>query len=487
MNWLSLLLLTACTGGAVRTPPTDGDDSEPVDAPVETAEVDWPRELRGSWVATVWNINFPSERGLSVAAQKAELDALVEAADGAHLNALFFQVRPEGDALYASDIEPWSHVLTGTQGQDPGYDPLSYLLDAAHARQIEVHAWLNPYRAKASSPAFASTHMGSAHPEWVFDYGASDWMDPGQPGVRAQLVSVVTDLTDRYPIDGIHFDDYFYPYPDGPFPDSATYAAYQGDGGTLSLADWRRKNVDTAMQEVSEAVAATDPAVRFGVSPFGIYRPGQPAGVVGFDQYEGLYADPKKWMDEGWVDYLAPQLYWVSTSSGQPYGPLIEWWSDNAVGDRTIFAGDYLSKLGSSSSWTIDEFRTQVGLVRAQENASGHIFYNVDPILTNQDGIRDVLGTELFPNRTLTPVMASATGRVASPPTVMVTEGVASVQHNDGVGARVVTVYRDVDGTWTPDTLHSPGQSISLASGRWALATVSRDGVESDAVVVVVD
>ncbi|TNE92439.1 MAG: hypothetical protein EP330_01935 [Deltaproteobacteria bacterium] len=485
MRLLPLLAFVACQRGVVRTPELEDDSEDPAPT-VELVDVTWPRELRGAWVATVWNINFPSARGLSVEAQQAELDAIVAAADDAHLNALFFQVRPEGDALYASQHEPWSHVLTGTQGQDPGYDPLAYLVDAAHGRNIEVHAWLNPYRAKASSPAYGSGHMAVQHPDWVVSYGDLDWMDPGVTGVREQLVDVVTDLVDHYAIDGIHFDDYFYPYPDGAFPDSGTYAAYTSAGGTLSLADWRRSNVDQAMQSVSAAVTAADPAVRFGVSPFGIYRPGQPAGVVGFDQYEGLYADPKKWMDEGWVDYLAPQLYWPSTSSGQPYGALIEWWAANTSGGRYIFAGDYLSQLGSSSSWTLDEFRTQVALVRAQEagGAKGHIFYNFAPILDDQQGVRGVLATELFSERALTPPLHTAVARVATPPTVTVGEGSLTVSHADAVAARSVALFAADGEGWTPQALHPPGQAIALASGRWAVASVSMDGVLSQAVVV---
>ncbi len=493
MKWWTLLLV-ACADGTVRTPGWDDDTAAPGDTgdtgtQVETVEVAWPRELRGVWVATVWNINFPSRRDLTVAAQQAELDRLVEATAEAGLNALFFQVRPEGDALYASPYEPWSHVLTGTQGQDPGYDPLAYLIDAAHARHVEVHVWLNPYRARASSTSYAATHLATQHPDWVVTYGAYDWMDPGIAGVRTRLVDVVTDLATRYAIDGVHFDDYFYPYPDGPFPDTATYAAYTSQGGTLALADWRRDNVNTAIREVAEALAATDPSVRFGVAPFGIYRPGQPEGVTGFDQYAGLYADPMKWMDEGWVDYLAPQLYWVSTSTGQPYGKLIEWWADQTSGGRMIFSGDYLSQLGSSSAWTVDEFRTQVALTRAQapNGARGHIFYNIAPLLTDRQGIVSVFADELFPTPALTPPLHTAVGRVAAPPTVHRAGLVATAVHEDAVAPRALAVFRDDGGDFAPHALHRPDEPVTLAPGRWALATVARDGILSPAVVLTVD
>ena len=281
----------------------------------ELVEVGHTRELRGVWVASVGNINFPSEQGLSAEAQQAELTAMFDAVAAAGLNAVFFQVRPECDALYASPLEPWSRYLTGTQGQDPGYDPLEFAVTQAHARGLELHAWFNPYRAKASAASKAADgHISKLLPQYAYTYGNFLWMDPGAVEVQDQLVAVIADVVTRYDIDGVHFDDYFYPYPDeDPFPDSGTYGAYVQGGGQLGLADWRRDNVNRVVERVGLEVAKLRPSVRWGISPFGIYRPGIPEGIQGLDQYDAIYADPVKWMQEGWLDYLAPQLYWPST------------------------------------------------------------------------------------------------------------------------------------------------------------------------------
>ncbi len=269
------------------------------------------REMRGAWIASVWNINFPSSPGSSPETQKAELRRQLDRLQECGFNAVFFQVRPEGDALFSSQLEPWSSSLTGRQGQDPGYDPLQALIEEAQERNLEVHAWLNPFRAQAASPNLAPPHLATTHPDLVHPYGPYLWMDPGAKEVQQRLVDVCQDLVERYDLDGIHFDDYFYPYPDGKsFPDDASWQEYRRGGGTMSRADWRRDNVNRTIQAVDEAVESKADHVRFGISPFGIPAPEKPEGIRGFDQYNGLYADPQKWIDEGWVDYLAPQLYW---------------------------------------------------------------------------------------------------------------------------------------------------------------------------------
>ncbi len=485
---LLLLSLLSCAnpGGTVR----GNDDTTDTDAPsdVELAAVSHDRELRGAWVATVWNINFPSSSNLSVDAQTAELQTLVDTLADNGFNAVFFQVRPEGDALYDSQHEPWSHVLSGTQGQDPGYDPLAVLISKAHARNVEVHAWMNPYRAKAAAGAQAAPHIAVTHPELVHGYSTYEWMDPGSPIVRQRLVDVVTDVATHYDVDGIHFDDYFYPYPDGsnPFPDDATWAVYQSGGGALSRDDWRRDNVNSAMREVNAAVQANAPHVRFGVSPFGIYRPGQPAGISGFDQYEGLYADPKKWMDEGWLDYLAPQLYWPTTQTAQAYEPLIDWWSAEASGGRYIFAGNNLAELGSASMWSASEFEAQVGLSRAAGPASqGNIMYNIGPLLEDRDGIQAVFRDGLYATPALTPPLSTAAERTLAPPVLTGTsDGVTLAPPADTV-LRAVTVYRQDGESWVIDRIE-PGATtaLTLGDGVWAVAGVDRYGVESQGVVV---
>ena len=273
-------------------------DAGPTDAGegvmTELVDATHRREFRGVWIATVANINFPSRPGLSVEAQQAELRDLVTLTADAGLNSIVFQVRPECDALYSSSLEPWSRFLTGTQGQDPGYDPLAYLLEQAHARAIEVHAWLNPYRAKSNSGSTAvAPHLSITQPNYAHRYGTFVWMDPAAEPVQAALLAVIEDIVTRYDVDGIHFDDYLYPYPDGAeFPDDATFAAYQAAGGGLGRADWRRDNVNRMVEAIHEMLLDRAPAVRFGISPFGIYRPGQPPGINGLDQYAAIFADP---------------------------------------------------------------------------------------------------------------------------------------------------------------------------------------------------
>ncbi|MBA3547525.1 MAG: family 10 glycosylhydrolase [Nannocystis sp.] len=472
---------------------TEAGDSSSGGPMQDEVRVGHARELRGVWVASVGNINFPSSQGLAVAEQQAELVATLDAAAAAGLNAVFFQVRPESDALYASAIEPWSRYLTGTQGEDPGHDPLAFALEQAHARGLELHAWFNPYRAKASAKsAAADNHISKLLPEYAYVYGNYLWMDPGAAPVQDQLIAVISDVVTRYDIDGVHFDDYFYPYPDGnDFPDGETYGAYVDGGGTLAVADWRRDNVNRMVERVGETVAMLRPAVRFGVSPFGIYRPGMPEGIQGLDQYEAIYSDPVKWMQEGWLDYLAPQLYWPSTQQAQAYGPLIEWWAGIATGGRHVFAGNYLSKLGSDDAWTIDEFVTQVELGRgfADQGSRGNIYFHVGPILDNQEGVADVLPAELYPGPVLTPAIAALADEVVAPPLVELlnNNNTAALSHEEPASLRAWVVYRAQGQGWALERLVPANEpAVALDAGTWAISAAARSGVESLGVRVTV-
>jgi uncharacterized lipoprotein YddW (UPF0748 family) len=435
------------------------------------------------WIATVSNINFPSAQGLSVAAQQAEMVDLLDVCADAGLNAVFFQVRPESDALYASSLEPWSRFLTGTQGADPGWDPLQYLLDEAHARGIEVHAWLNPYRAKVSSSSYAApNHPSVVYAQYAYVYGSLVWLDPGAPAIQDHLEAVITDLVTGYDVDGVHFDDYFYPYPNGSsFPDATTYATY---GGGLALDDWRRDNVNAMVSRVSTAIAAVDPAVRFGIGPFGIYRPGEPPGISGLDQYAELYADPPLWKASGWVDYLAPQLYWPTTQTAQAYEPLLDWWAELPEDGRYTFPGNALYQLGTSSAWDVDELVDQVALTRgrADANALGNIWYNVTNLQTNLDGIRDVFHDELYPAPALPPPVFDLRDEAVDPPQVTPTADGVAVSHPD---AKWWVVYLEGEDGWTIDRIVPASEgSIALGSGRWAVTAAAKSDVESLGVVV---
>jgi len=451
-----------------------------------------PRELRAAWVASVGNINFPSGQGLSAEAQQAELSAMFDGVAAAGLNTVILQVRPECDALYASAIEPWSRYLTGTQGEDPGYDPLEFAVTQAHARGLELHAWFNPYRAKASAASKAAdNHISKLLPQYAYTYGNYLWMDPGAAQVQDQLVAVIADVVARYDIDGVHFDDYFYPYPDGdPFPDDTTYNAYTQGGGGLGLADWRRDNVDRMVERVGIKVAELRPSVRWGISPFGIYRPGIPEGIQGLDQFEAIYSDPVKWMQQGWLDYLAPQLYWPSTQEPQAYGKLIEWWSGITTGGRYIFAGNYLSKLGSDPAWSLDELRTQIQLSRqyAPQGSQGNIFFHVAPILGNDLGFTDMIKSEFYARPALTPPIAALVGEVVAPPQVVLAGTSVMLSHDDAASLRAWVLYRSEGESWQIERIvraSEPGLELP-GPGTWAISAAGRSGVESAGVRMVV-
>ncbi|MCY1065744.1 family 10 glycosylhydrolase [Nannocystis sp. RBIL2] len=484
------------TGTTTTNEPTTGDETSSTGTtggePQQLVPVAHTRELRAVWVATVSNINFPSATGLSAAALQDELLAILDTVQAAGLNTVVFQVRPECDAVYSSDLEPWSRYLTGEQGEDPGVDPLQFLIDEGHARGIEVHAWLNPYRAKANANhALADNHVASLLPQYAYEYSTFLWMDPGAKEVQDLLLAVVADLVTRYDVDGIHFDDYFYPYPvDGvDFPDDTTWEAYQGGGGQLSRADWRRDNVNAMVQAVGDTVADIAPHVRYGISPFGIYRPGIPEGINGFDQYEGLYADPLLWMQEGWVDYLAPQLYWPTTQAAQAYGKLIEWWSSITGGGRYIFAGNYLSKLGTEDKWSLDEFKQEILLSRqyAEQGSQGNIFFQIAPLQDNLLGVTDALRAEFYATPALTPPIAALVDEVPAPPTVTLEGSQATLAHADADSLRAWVVYAQSGQEFMIDRI-VPAQatSIDLSPGTWAISAAGKHNVESAGVLVTV-
>ncbi len=347
------------------------------------------REFRGAWVATVGNIDWPSKRGLPVAEQKAELISLLDRAAGLKLNAVIFQVRPACDAMYASKLEPWSEFLTGTMGQapEPFYDPLALAIAEAHKRGLELHAWFNPYRARVKSdrsPA-APNHVSRTRPQIVRDYGRYLWLDPGELETQEYSLSVVMDVVNRYDVDGIHFDDYFYPYRENgansqpmEFPDEASWRKY-GAASKLSRDDWRRQNVDRFVRRVYERIKATKPWVKFGLSPFGIWRPGNPPQIEGLDAYAVLYADARKWLQNGWADYFAPQLYWAIEPKEQSFPVLLNWWNQQNPKRRHIWPGVDTTKV--ANRWKPEEILAQVRLSGKQSVSAGHVHWNLRSLL----------------------------------------------------------------------------------------------------------
>ena len=348
------------------------------------------REFRAAWVATVGNSCWPSKPGLTTAQQQTELIALFDRAAALKLNAIIFQVRPACDALYESKLEPWSEYLTGVQGRAPApfYDPLAFAIAEAHRRGLELHAWFNPFRAhhaQAVSP-IAPTHISRTRPDWVRHYGNYLWLDPGEPAVRDYTVHVVMEVVRHYDVDGVHFDDYFYPYHekdfaglDLDFPDQASWRKYGVDSG-LARDDWRRSNVNLFMQQMYHAIKAEKPWVKFGVSPFGIWRPKFPPEISGFDAYAQLYADSRKWLEEGWCDYFSPQLYWAIQPPAQSFRTLLAWWYTQNGRHRHLWPG--LDALKVGEKWSPNEIANQIALTRRYADA-GHIHWSMSALMKN--------------------------------------------------------------------------------------------------------
>lgn len=491
-------LLFACGGpdgtdaGGLDADGVDAGGFDAGDDPVELVTVSHERELRGVWIATVFNINWPSRTGLSAAQMQSEMEALLDTAQASGMNAVFLQVRAESDAFYASELEPWSRFLTGTQGEDPGYDPLAHAIEQAHARGLELHAWVNPYRALATSNlgVTSAEHVTQTDPGLVVPYGNFHWYDPGNSQGRERTLAVLRDLLTRYAVDGLHFDDYFYPYPEAgvSFADDASYAAYQGSGGALVRDDWRRENVHTMVSAVHALVREVRPEARFGISPFGIYRPGMPAGISGLDQYAQLYADPLRWLDEGWVDYLAPQLYWPTTRAAQDYRLLLGWWADRAAAaERDLLIGNYLAQLDSAPEWSVSELRTQVTLTRGARDrrARGNIQYHVDPLVENRSGIRDVFAEDLYREPAASPALPLAEGAVSAP-TVGVDGADVTLAHDGSL--RYYAAYLREDDAWVLRGLVPAVESrATLWRGEWAISAIDLSGLESGGVPVSVE
>ena len=401
-----------------------------------------PREFRAAWVASVANIDWPSRRDLTVARQQAEIIALLDRAQSLKLNAIVLQVRPSADALYPSALEPWSEYLTGEQGRapDPFYDPLKMWIDEAHRRGMELHAWFNPYRARhslAKSPP-AAKHLSNTQPQLVKKYGNQLWIDPGEPAAVRHTLEVFLDVVRRYDIDGVQIDDYFYPYPieapaengsansvaapmpgkrmaaEQEFPDNPSWQAYLAQGGELPRAGWRRKNVDDLVEMLYREIHREKRWIRVGVSPFGLGRPdNRPPGIAGFSQYDKLYADVELWLNKGWLDYLAPQLYWPIDQAPQAFGVLLDYWAGENRQGRHLWPGLFTSRIensdtpnslnGPTKSWQPDEIRNQIAMIRSRPQAGGHIHFSMVALLEDRKGIAHLLRSGPYATAALVP------------------------------------------------------------------------------------
>jgi uncharacterized lipoprotein YddW (UPF0748 family) len=433
-----------------------------------------PREFRGVWVASVANIDWPSKPGLTSEQQQYELLAILDRAVALRLNAVIFQVRPAADALYPSPYEPWSEFLTGTMGKapEPYYDPLAFAIREAHRRGLELHAWFNPFRARysgAKTPA-AAQHVSRAKPQLVKKYGGFLWMDPGEPAVQEQTLKVMLDVVRRYDVDGIHIDDYFYPYrepgPRGgylPFPDDASWQRYRNAGGKLARDDWRRSNVDRFVEKLYTEVKREKPAVKVGISPFGIWRPGYPSAVRGLDAYQELFADARKWVREGWLDYVAPQLYWPTSAEQQSYAQLLQWWVQQNEHDRHVWPGNFTSRVGERNQprWTPTELLRQVRATRAQEGAGGNIHFSMKALLEDFGGIVNPLRESAYTE----PALVPASPWLAKEPTPRATPTLVSARAPGGVLLQLASPDRARVRTWVVRAQFGTRWEVRLVPG----------------------
>ncbi len=436
------------------------------------------REFRGAWLATVDNLDWPV-RGDTPQNQKNQLIALLDGMKAAGINAVIFQVRPECDALYASPYEPWSYHLTGSQGSAPNpfYDPLQFAVEEAHKRGMELHAWFNPYRAEKSVGRYAlsGSHVVVQHPDWILSFAAEGTtnplkiLDPGLPAVREFVARVVADIVRRYDVDGVHADDYFYPYPPqhDNIQDDATFAAH--NRGFTVRSDWRRDNVNLLMKQVRDSVHAIKPYVKFGMSPFGIWKNGVPPGITGMDAYSVIYGDAIAWLHDRSVDYLTPQLYWRIGGS-QDYAALMRWWADSTVAnERHLYPGMIFG-----SSYTAAELPGQTRLNRGNPKVGGQVIFRASLLTANQLGYSDSLKRTFYTYPSLLPVMAWKDGVPPYMPrdirfTKISPTGPATILWDlpltapDGDSATRYAVYR-FD--------HSPALPADLADARNMLAVV---------------
>ena len=532
---LSPTLFGVLLGCALRAPALAGQSAPPPLA----------RELRAAWVTPVEGGDWPSRPGLSVEVQKTELRTLMERAQAAGLNAVILHVRTAGDALYPTSRAPWSRYVVGDPGvprdsEYAGYDPLALAVTEAHARGIQLHAWFNPFRAMPPDDLGppGANHVTRTHPEWVRHYGKSTWIDPGIPAARRAVVDAILDVVDRYDVDAVHLDDYFYPYLEQrtitrvvrrgkrkvrvsrrvtlDFPDVTSWKRYGVAKGWTNRAAWRRANVNDFVRTLYHQVKERKPWVLVGISPFGIWRPGSPPGVTGLDAYTEIFADSRLWLREGWLDYLAPQLYWPLDGAQSRFTRLDAWWRSENVLDRHIWPGLFTMRVGSQEApWPHDEIAAEIGALRnariGTTESRGHVHFRFGTLARWLDGDTATFGATLraaaYPDAALPPSSPWLGAAVPAAPRLTLLEDtvlapsrgggasidgtpseprrVLSLTAGDTVAIRWWLVQRlGVDGRWRSQLLPVAASRLPLGAdetaGSWtAITAISRTGVAS--------
>jgi uncharacterized lipoprotein YddW (UPF0748 family) len=412
------LLLNFCTTKKVVQKPVKKITPIVVKTPTKPVDIagnikldlpEVPREFRAAWIATVANINWPSRSNLSTDEQKREAIKLLDLLKENNFNAVIFQARPSADALYESKLEPWSYFLTGETGKAPNpyYDPLDFWITEAHKRGLELHVWLNPFRAyHTTGGKINSESMVKKMPEDVVKLSnGTYWIDPSSENTQNHVSEVVKDLVKRYDLDGIHFDDYFYPYKEynggRDFPDTKSWNNYLKSGGALNRADWRRANVNKFVKRIYDEIKIEKNDVKFGISPFGIWKPGFPSDVEGSSQYDELYADAKLWLNNGWIDYFSPQLYWPINSQNQNFNSLLNWWSSENLKKRHLWTG--LNTVEIKVPNRPEEIVNQINSIRnILPTSKGEIHYSIAG-LTKSTAMTSALKSRPYREKALVP------------------------------------------------------------------------------------
>ena len=446
-SWILRCLLIL---SAVFIPLSDGD--------VHAQDAQPPKhEFRGAWIATYAKLDWP--RSTSEIHQKRQMFNLLDYLEAAGVNAVFFQVRSLGDAMYASNYEPWSHFLTGDQERSPTYDPLTFVIEEVHRRGMELHAWINPYRVhNGQSFNVADNHLTVTHPEWTYPAGNYIYLDPGKEHVRSYVTMIVMDIVRHYDVDGIHFDDYFYPYPPNHLtlsnsPDLQTFQ--RENRGFSSVGDWRRDNINLQIAQISDSLRSFNPALKFGISPFGIWKNGVPSGITGLDAYNVIFADAIDWIQSKTIDYLVPQLYWPFGGE-QDYAKLSRWWAGQ-IEDRHLYIGHALYR--TESSYGASEVPNQVAFNRNHPDILGSVFFRARHLFPGLGlGFAQTMRSGLYKYPALTPSMGWKDMTVPpSPSNLTVTEDGRSVLltwNPPDNTSRLYAVYR-VKGTSAPDLHHA--------------------------------
>ena len=456
------------------------------------------REFRAVWVATVDNIDFPTNRNLPPEKQKEELLAILDLAGKLRLNAVIFQVRPMADAVYRSALEPWSEFLTGEMGRPQAFDPLEFLVAEAHRRGILVHAWFNPYRAfHPSAKTISNDHISRILPDAVRSYGRYRWIDPTEPAGQEHSLKVIADVVRRYDIDGVHFDDYFYPYAEKDaagnkieFPDEKNWNLYVRATPItrrLSRDDWRRANVDRFIEAVGREIKQIRPDIVYGISPFGIWRPMPEKGIAGFDAFAELFADSRKWLRDGTIDYLAPQLYWETARQGLSFPVLLDWWREQNLKKRFIFPGVAAYRINSTPTFTAGEIARQIEKTREHPETTGAIFFSERSLRKDFGGIQATLSDGVYTRAALVPRFAWIKVPPMAPPRVALRRAGAHVRVSWTPRGRrkafwFVVYALDRNG-WSTSVVPASVRSISLSAERRirkvAVTSVDRLGNES--------